>query len=127
MVRAPLVCVVDDDESVRESLRASLRTVGYGVEAYASAEGFLSSVSASQANCLILDVRMPGMTGPELQRELIARHRRMPVVFITSHGDDNLRQQLLAQGAVACLRKPFTEEAVLAAVQAAIGSESSDI
>lgn len=122
MARVPLVCVVDDDESVRESLPPLLRTVGYGVEAYASAEDFLASLSAAHADCLILDVRMPGMTGPGLQRELAARRREIPIVFITAHGDDTIRPQLLEQGAVACLRKPFSEEALLGAVEVALKS-----
>ena len=126
MVRIPLVCVVDDDESVRESLPGLLRTLGYEAEAYASAEGFLASPSLKRADCLILDVRMPGMTGPELQRELAVRRPELPIVFITAHGDESIRPRLLQQGAVACLRKPFSEDALLGAIRTAIESSGHE-
>jgi FixJ family two-component response regulator len=116
----PLVSVVDDDESVRESLPDLLRQFGYTVQAFSSAEEFLGSGYGSQTRCLILDVAMPGMTGPELQRELIARGQEIPIVFITAHRDDTIRPRLLAQGAVECLFKPFSETALREAIDAAI-------
>jgi FixJ family two-component response regulator len=120
MVRVPLVCVVDDDESVRESLPGLLRTLGYAAEDFASAEDFLASPSLARADCLILDVRMPGMTGPELQRELAVRRPDLPIIFITAHDDEN-RARLLQEGAVDCLRKPFTEDALAGAIRTALG------
>jgi len=120
MARIPLVCVVDDDESVRESLPPLLGTEGYGVAAYASAEDFLASTSLARADCLILDVRMPGMTGPELQRELAVRRLEIPIVFVTAHDDEDILPQLIGRGAVACLRKPFSEETLLGAVEDAL-------
>jgi FixJ family two-component response regulator len=119
MTNPALVCVVDDDESVRESLGDLLGTVGYAVAVFASAEDFLASSSLARTGCLILDVRMPGMSGPELQRELSVRRPRTPIIFITAHGDD-VCTRLRAAGAIDCLQKPFTEEAVLAAVEAAL-------
>jgi len=116
----PLVSVVDDDESVRESLPDLLRQFGYAVQAFSSAEEFLGSDDVGQTRCLILDVAMPGMTGPELQRELTARGQEIPIVFITAHRDDALRPRLLAQGAVECLFKPFSETALREAIDAAI-------
>lgn len=120
MGRVSSVCVVDDDESVRESLPGLLRALGFGAEAYASAEEFLASPSLARTDCLILDVRMPGMTGPGLQRELAACRPELPIIFITAHADEH--PQLLEGGAVACLRKPFTEEVLLGAVEKALRS-----
>jgi FixJ family two-component response regulator len=120
MTNLALLCVVDDDESVRESLGDLLRTVGYAVAVFASAEDFLASSSLARTDCLILDVRMPGMSGPELQRELSVRRPRTPIVFITAHADDGVCTKLRTAGAIDCLQKPFTEDAVLAAVEAAL-------
>jgi FixJ family two-component response regulator len=117
----PLVSVVDDDESVRESLRGLMRSVGLRVEAFASAEAFLHSEQLSTTDCLILDVRMPGMNGPELQQRLAANASDIPIVFITAHGsDENVRARALRDGAVAYLIKPFSEDALLNAVNAAL-------
>jgi len=115
-----LVCVVDDDESVRESLSGLLEAEGYTVEAYASAEAFLASADVGKVDCLVLDVRMPGLSGPELQRELAVRRPGTSIVFITAHADDRMCARLRAAGAVDCLEKPFTSEAFLAAVEAAL-------
>jgi FixJ family two-component response regulator len=115
-----LVSVVDDDESVRESLPDLLRECGFAVEAFASAEAFLASACLGQTQCLLLDIAMPGMSGLELQRELTRRRHAIPIVFITAHGDETDRPRLLAQGAVACLFKPFSETALLEALQAAL-------
>src|SRR5262245_4795800 len=115
-----MVSVVDDDESVRESLGGLLEAVGYEVDVFASAEDFLASPTLAQTDCLILDVRMPGMSGPELQQELSVRRPSLPIVFITAHGEDRLQAELRATSAVACLDKPFTEDAFLDAVKAAL-------
>ncbi|HZD85802.1 MAG TPA: response regulator [Gemmatimonadaceae bacterium] len=115
-----LVSVVDDDESVRESLPDLLRELGFVVQAFASAEKFLASDCVDQTKCLILDVAMPGMTGPDLQRELTQRGQEIPIVYITAHKDEAVRPRLLEQGAVECLFKPFSDTALLEAVNAAL-------
>jgi FixJ family two-component response regulator len=121
MAKRSLVSVVDDDESVRESLPDLLRQFGFAVQAFSSAEAFLSSEIVSETSCLILDVAMPGMSGPDLQEELIRRQQGIPIVFITANGDKAVRPRLLAQGAVECLFKPFSEAALLDALNAALG------
>src|SRR3954463_3699904 len=112
MVDRSLISVVDDDESVRESLPDLLREFGFDVQAFASAEEFLASKYLGETNSLILDVAMPGMTGPDLQRELKRRGQGIPIIFITAHGGEAARRRLLEQGAVACLLKPFSETAL---------------
>jgi FixJ family two-component response regulator len=121
MSKRPLVSVVDDSESVRESLPDLLEQAGFAVQAFASAEAFLDSTAADDASCLILDVGLPGMSGPDLQQELIRRGKAIPIVFITAQGDKSLRPRLLSQGAVACLFKPFSDTALLDAVETACG------
>jgi FixJ family two-component response regulator len=116
-----LVSVVDDDQSVRESLPDMLRQLGFAARAFSSADEFLASDCLAQTRCLILDVAMPGMTGPELQRELTLRRQRIPIVFITAHRDEIIRPRLLEQGAVECLFKPFSEAALREALDAALG------
>jgi FixJ family two-component response regulator len=116
----PLVTVVDDDESVAESLPDLLGELGYDTEAFSSAEDFLASDPEGRTQCLILDINMPGMTGPELQRELSRRGSKIPIIFITAYADDAMRPALLAQGAVECLFKPFSEAELLAALRAAL-------
>jgi len=115
-----LVSVVDDDESVRESLPDLLRELGFAAEAFASGEAFLASDRPASTHCLLLDVAMPGMGGPQLQARLRERGFRIPVIFITAHGDASDRPRLLRQGAVDCLFKPFSEAALLAALAAAL-------
>jgi len=115
----PLVSVVDDDESVRESLPDLLHELGYDVRSFSSAEGFLASDCLDQTRCLILDIAMPGMTGPDLQLELARRGRGIPIVFVTAHPEENLRMLVLERGAVALLYKPFSEAALLEALRAA--------
>jgi len=115
-----LIAVVDDDESVRESLPDLLREFGFGVQAFAAAEDFLDSQFLDQTNCLLLDIAMPGMNGPELQKELSRRQHAIPIVFITANVDKNLRSRVLAAGAVDCLMKPFSESALLQAVTTAL-------
>ena len=116
----PLISVVDDDESVRESLPDLLREFGFAAEAFSSAEAFLQSDGLARTHCLILDISMPGMSGPDLQRELIRRQQRIPIVFITASVDPATRRRLLALGAVDCLLKPFDETTLLDAVNAAL-------
>ena len=116
----PLVAVVDDDESVRESLPDLLLEFGFGARAFASAEEFLASDCLDQTRCLILDVAMPGMSGPDLQQELSRRRQEIPIVFITAHADASVRPRLLERGAVECLFKPFSETALLDALRAAL-------
>jgi FixJ family two-component response regulator len=115
-----LVSVVDDDESVRESLPDLLRELGFEVEAFSSAEEFLASDYVGDTKCLILDVAMPGMSGPDLQRELTRRGLEIPIVFITAHRDETVRPRMLEQGAVECLFKPFSDTALLEAVNTAL-------
>jgi FixJ family two-component response regulator len=121
MTKAPsLVSVVDDDESVRESLPDLLREFGFVVKAFSSAEEFLKSDCIEQTSCLILDIAMPGMTGLELQQELKIRRQKIPIVFITAQRDENVRARVLEQGAVDCLLKPFSDTALRDAVNAAL-------
>ena len=117
----PLVSVVDDDESVRESLPDLIRELGYQTRAFASAEDFLASDAVHRTACLILDVAMPGMSGLELQRELGRRKVQVPIVFITAHAELALRPRVLELGAVDCLYKPFSEAALQGALRAALG------
>ena len=121
MSERPLVAIVDDDISVRESLPDLLEQVGFSVRAFASAEEFLTADAVDATMCLVLDVGLPGMSGPDLQRELGHRGRRVPVVFITAKGDEFLQARLVAAGAVACLFKPFSDTALIEAVEAALG------
>jgi FixJ family two-component response regulator len=120
MTKRSLVSVVDDDESVRESLPDLLRQVGFAAHAFSSAEAFLASEVLRETRCLILDIAMPGMSGPELQQELVRRGQEIPIVFITANGDRTVRPRLLAHGAVECLFKPFSETALLDALNAAL-------
>jgi FixJ family two-component response regulator len=112
--------VVDDDGSVRESLPDLLKMFGFATRAFSSAEEFLASDCVDQTRCLILDVAMPGMTGPDLQRELLRRRKATPIIFITADRDMKVRQQLIEQGAVECLFKPFSDTALLDALNAAL-------
>ncbi len=120
MVLRSLVSVVDDDESVRESLPDLLRQFGFAAQAFPSAEAFLASEFVGQTNCLILDIAMPGMSGPDLQQELTRRRQAIPIVFITGHCDKTVRPRLLAQGAAECLFKPFSDTALLEALNTAL-------
>ena len=124
MANPSLISVVDDDDSVRESLDGLFRSVGFIVKVFASAEEFLNSDHLRATDCLILDVRMPGMNGIELHRHLIANHYEMPVIFITAHGSDGeVRQRALKNGALAYLDKPLSEDALLKAVDKALSSK----
>lgn len=119
-IERPLISIVDDDESVRESLPDLIREFGFSALAFSSGEEFLKSGSVDQTRCLILDVFMPGMTGPDLQRELKLRHQRIPIVFMTARKNEAIRPQVLEQGAVECLFKPFSDTALLEAINKAL-------
>jgi FixJ family two-component response regulator len=116
----PLVCIVDDDASITDSTRYLVGAFGFRAEAFSSAQEFLSSSLVEETRCLILDLRMPGMDGLELQQYLANADQRIPIVFITAHVSDNERRQTLAGGAVDLLQKPFTEAALFDAIQAAL-------
>jgi FixJ family two-component response regulator len=116
----PLVAVVDDDESVRESLPDLLRELGFAAQAFPSAEEFLASGDVAATRCLLLDVAMPGMSGPQLHRELTLRGQQVPTIFITARVDEAARRQLIEQGAVECLFKPFSEQQLRTALDAAL-------
>ena len=118
-----LVSVVDDDSSVRESLPDLLKQFGFAARAFSSAEDFLASDCVDQTRCLLLDVAMPGMTGPDLQQELIQRRQAIPIIFITADRDMIVRRLLIEQGAVECLFKPFSDTALLEAVNLALHSK----
>jgi FixJ family two-component response regulator len=120
MVTRPLITVVDDDESVRESLPDLLKEFGFEAQAFSSAEEFLASKSVADTRCLVLDVAMPGMSGPDLQQELKLREQSIPIVFVTAHRDATIRLRLLAQGAVDCLFKPFEPTDLLQALNTAL-------
>ena len=120
MIRRSLVSVVDDDESVRDSLPHLLRQFGFAAEVFCSAEEFLASEFVDHTRCLILDLAMPGMSGPALQEELSRRKHAIPIVFITAHGDETVRPRLIAAGAVECLFKPFSGAALREAIDDAL-------
>jgi FixJ family two-component response regulator len=115
-----VVSVVDDDESLRRSLGNLFRSVGFGVETFASAEEFLRSAQRDNTSCLVLDLRMTGMSGLDLLRHLAAREPRIPVVILTAHGDEETRRRSLAAGAIAFLDKPFHAHALVEAVRSAL-------
>jgi len=123
MKTPPLISVVEDDDSVRESLRGFIRSVGFAAKEFATAEEFLAWQDHRSTHCLILDVRMPGMNGLELQERLVATHCAIPVIFITAHGDAEVRARALGAGAVDFLSKPFSDEALLRALKVALGSK----
>ena len=118
-----LVSVVDDDESVRESLPDLLKELGYEAEAFSSAEEFLTSGQMDRSKCLILDIAMPGMSGPDLFQELKRRRQDIPIIFITGQRDGTMRPRMIEQGAVDCLFKPFSDAALDEALKAALGKK----
>ncbi len=120
--RSSLIAVVDDDISVRESVESLLKSVGFHVNTYSSAEEFLGSPKLNAADCLVLDVRLDGMSGPDLQRELKVSGHSIPIVFVTAHETEALRARMLADGAIDCLLKPFNDDTLLNAVEIALRS-----
>jgi FixJ family two-component response regulator len=120
--KAKLVAIVDDDDSVRGALHGMLKAVGFPALAFESAEEFLKSGQQQHTACLITDMRMPGISGLELQAKLNAEHCRIPTIFITAHGDAQMRMQALRAGAVEFLAKPFDDEALLDTIRAALDS-----
>jgi FixJ family two-component response regulator len=120
MPGAPLIAIVDDDDSLRNSLENLIRSFGFRAQGFSSAEEFLSWPAARDTACLILDVRMPGMNGLDLQRQMIANGWRVPIVFITSHADDHAEARALENGAVAFLYKPCRDEELLSAIETSL-------
>ena len=116
----PLISIIDDDDALRSSLENLIRSVGLRAQGFSSAEAFLSSNQVHETRCLVLDVRMPGISGPELQRQMAVANSHIPIIFITAHADDAQRTQALEAGAVAFLHKPFYEEELLNAIEAAL-------
>jgi FixJ family two-component response regulator len=117
MPSVPLIAIVDDDDALRNSLDNLLRSVGFRVQGFASAEAFLQAQHAPETACLILDVRLPGMNGLDLQHQLVAAHWGIPIIFVTAYADDDVRARALAAGAVAFLFKPCREEDLLTAIE----------
>ena len=117
-----LVAIVDDDDLMRSALQGLLKSVGLPAQTFASSEEFLKSGRQHQTACLIADIRMPGMSGLELQAQLNAQRCRIPIIFITAHGDEKMRMQALRAGAVEFMAKPFNDEALLESVRAALDS-----
>jgi FixJ family two-component response regulator len=117
-----MISIIDDDDSVRESLQRLMRSVGFVVNVFASAEEFLDSDCLRNTDCLILDVRLPGMNGLELQRHLATSHSEIPIIFITSYEDDEVRARALNAGAVDYFLKPFDDEDLLNAIDVALQS-----
>lgn len=122
----PLIAVVDDDQSVREALENLISSVGLEVKLFASAEDFLDSDVSSQTDCAILDVRLPGISGLELQQRLAAERQSIPVIIITAQGDDTTREEAVAAGAIAFLKKPVKEEVLLAALESALKRKTGE-
>ena len=120
MEKQPNIAIVDDDQSVREALPDFLAEFGYAVEVFESGEDFLGSDALENTDCLILDLALLGMSGTDIQEELSRRGSRIPIVFITAHGDETVRPQLMDNGAIECLFKPFTDVALLDAINLAL-------
>ena len=120
MAETATIAIVDDDQEIRQAITTLVETVGLRAEGFSSAEEFLRSPQAQDSACLLLDVRMPGMSGLELQRQLVAAHCSIPIIFITAYADDHVRARALAAGAVAFLSKPCGEEELLRAIQTAL-------
>ena len=122
-----MVSIVDDDQSIREALASLIEAFGFEVELFPSAEEFLESITIERTDCLILDIRMGGMSGLELQRELTLRHCHLPIIFVTAHGNKNQEQIAMRSGAVAFLRKPFSAVQVLRILNSALNRHDIDI
>ena len=126
MKHKPVIAVVDDDQSVREALENLISSVGFEVKLFASAEDFLDSDTPLQTDCAILDVRLPGISGPELQQRLAADKQSIPVIIITAQGDDKTQDEAVAAGAIAFLKKPVKEEVLLAALESALERKANE-
>jgi len=122
----PLISIVDDDQSIRESLVSLIESFGFRVEQFSSAEEFLGSNEIERTDCLVLDIQMRGMNGLELQRELAARRHRVPIIFVTAHGDENQKRLAMEAGAVAFLRKPFSSCQMLRILGSTLGIDGID-
>jgi FixJ family two-component response regulator len=118
----PLISVIDDDESMREAMRGLMKSLGYTAEAFASAEEFLNSRQAPRTSCLIADVQMPGMTGLELHRHLVASGKTIPTILITAYPDDSARVRALGDGVICYLSKPFDESDLLACIRSSLNN-----
>ena len=125
MAESPLIAIVDDDASIRDALTSLLRAVGWRAESFATAEAFLQSGQVHTTACLLLDVRLPGNSGLELQRQLRSSQALIPIIFITAHGNDAMRAHALQAGAVAFFAKPFNDTALLEAIHTALAPDSS--
>jgi FixJ family two-component response regulator len=118
-----MISIVDDDPSVREATKELLRSLGYSTSTFASADEFLGSEQLTQTACLISDIQMPGLSGAELQRRLLADGHKMPIIFITAFPDERTRNRVLGAGAICYLSKPYSEESLIACLSAALGPE----
>ena len=127
MAGSPLIAIVDDDESVRDALTSLLHSVGWRAEAFASAEAFLLSGQVHTTACLLLDIRLPGLSGLELQRQLRSSQARLPLIFLTAHGTEAMRAQTLQAGAMAFFTKPFSDIALLEAIYTALAPDNGSI
>jgi len=119
-----MISIVDDDPSVREATRELLRSLGYSTAAFASADEFLGSDQLKQTACVISDIQMPGLSGAELQRRLLADCHKMPIIFITAFPDERTRKRVLSAGAICYLSKPYTEESLIACLSAALSPQA---
>ena len=124
MAESPLIAIVDDDASICDALKSLLRAVGWRAEGFTSAEAFCQSGEVHTTACLLLDVQLPGISGLELQRQLRSSQARIPIIFITAHGNEAMRAQALQAGAVAFFAKPFNDTALLEAIQTALAPDS---
>ena len=124
MAESPLIAIVDDDASIRDALESLLRAVGWRAEGFTSAEAFLQSGLVHTTACLLLDMRLPGVSGLELQRQLRSSQARLPIIFMTAHGNDAMQAQALQAGAVAFFAKPFNDTALLEAIRTALAPDS---
>jgi FixJ family two-component response regulator len=120
--KVPLIAIVDDDESFRRAVSSLIRSLGYGVEPFASAEAFLQSDFIGETDCLITDVQMPGMTGIELQGKLIAQGSRLPIIFVTAFPETEARGRALAAGAIGFLGKPFSDQNLIHCLSEALSA-----
>jgi FixJ family two-component response regulator len=124
MAESPLIAIVDDEEAICDALTSLLRSVGWRAESFTSAEAFLQSGQVHTTACLLLDVRLPGSSGLELQQQLRSSQARIPIIFITAHGNEAMRAQALQAGAVAFFAKPFNDTALLEAIHTALAPDS---